>query len=483
MLSLATLDAILAINENGLIEELILGIIAAPQLALFFEKNPRLRKVITRDIPRWRTLLKARLQEAQATPGLSREVACFQQYQIMPEAQFIHQLPELLAQLNTLQSPFYHEAQQLVRENPVFSTALHTLFLQRWRLALIVQATALNQNLLEDEQEQLLQEIMKRLTLTGQLDPTLGSDDAATGKLWDMSSAITRRGEYQQIVAYGDFLATQPELKKLAEQLGRSRQAKLIPKKNAPLESWRTLVRQPALVPEQVEGVHLSDDILRLLPPELATLGISELEFEFYRRLAEKQLLTYRLQGDAWREKTVLRPVIRQDTDIQPRGPFIVCVDTSGSMGGFNEKCAKAFCLALMRVALSENRRCFIMLFSSGVISYELTARDGIEQALRFIGQRFRGGTDLASCLQEITAKMNNGGWEEADAVVISDFIAQRLPDGLITTIHQMQIQHQHRFHALAMSRHGKPGIMQIFDYIWHFDTGLSQRLVRRWRR
>jgi hypothetical protein len=33
--------------------------------------------------------------------------------------------------------------------------------------------------------------------------------------------------------------------------------------------------------------------------------------------------------------------------DEQPRGPFIVCVDTSGSMGGFNEQCAKAFCLAL----------------------------------------------------------------------------------------------------------------------------------------
>ncbi|MEA7609767.1 hypothetical protein ONJ23_27530, partial [Salmonella enterica subsp. enterica serovar Virginia] len=42
------------------------------------------------------------------------------------------------------------------------------------------------------------------------------------------------------------------------------------------------------------------------------------------------------------------------DVDEQPRGPFIVCVDTSGSMGGFNEQCAKAFCLALMRVALAD---------------------------------------------------------------------------------------------------------------------------------
>ncbi|MEA4373416.1 MAG: hypothetical protein ACLUQ2_08525, partial [Klebsiella pneumoniae] len=42
---------------------------------------------------------------------------------------------------------------------------------------------------------------------------------------------------------------------------------------------------------------------------------------------------------------------------------------------------------------------------------------------------------------------------------------------------------HQHRFHAVAMSVHGKPGIMRIFDHIWRFDTGLRSRLLRRWRR
>ncbi|MDP0989566.1 hypothetical protein Q6249_28460, partial [Klebsiella pneumoniae] len=87
------------------------------------------------------------------------------------------------------------------------------------------------------------------------------------------------------------------------------------------------------------------DDILRLLPPELATLGITELEIEFYRKLVEKQLLTDRLHGDAWREKITERPVTRQDFDEHPRGPFIVCVDTSGSMGGFNDQCAQAVCL------------------------------------------------------------------------------------------------------------------------------------------
>ena len=151
-------------------------------------------------------------------------------------------------------------------------------------------------------------------------------------------------------------------------------------------------------------------------------------------------------------------------------------------MGGFNEQCAKAFCLALMRIALADERRCFIMLFSSEIISYELTARDGLEQATHFLSQRFRGGTDLASCLKEIIKRMRDTQWLDADAVVISDFIAQRLPDDLVNDIHQHQQMYQHRFHAVAMSAHGKPGIMRIFDHIWRFDTGAGQRLRRRFR-
>lgn len=211
-------------------------------------------------------------------------------------------------------------------------------------------------------------------------------------------------------------------------------------------------------------------------------MNIGELEYEFYRRLLEHRLLTYRLQGENWREKVSERPVIHQQNEQQPRGPFIVCVDTSGSMGGFNERCAKAFCLALLRVALADNRRCYIMLFSTGIVKYELTGENGLEQAVRFLSQTFRGGTDLSACLSALLDKMDDKQWHDADAVVISDFIAQRLPDEVINKVKQRQKQLQHRFHAVAMSDHGKPGIMRIFDHIWRFDTGLKSRLMRRWR-
>jgi uncharacterized protein with von Willebrand factor type A (vWA) domain len=152
-------------------------------------------------------------------------------------------------------------------------------------------------------------------------------------------------------------------------------------------------------------------------------------------------------------------------------------------MGRFNEQCAKAFCLALLRIALEDNRRCYIMLFSTEIIHYELSAANGIEQAIRFLSQNFHGGTDLAACLVSTLRKMEDREWHEADAVIISDFIAQRLPDELVRKIKIQQQVHQHRFHAVAMSAYGKPGIMRIFDHIWRFDTRLKSRLMRRWKR
>ena len=482
-MTLDMLNVMLAVSEEGMIEEMLLALLASPQLAVFFEKFPRLKNIIAADIPRWREAVRARLKEVNVPPDLDAEVQTYQQAHLLSTSQFIVQLPQILGKLHQLQSPFAAQAQKLVDDNATFTPALHTLFLQRWRLSLVVQATSLNQQLLDEERDQLLSEVQERMTLSGQLDPVLAENDTAAGRLWDMSAGELKRGDYQLIVRYGDFLNQQPELLQLAEQLGRSREAKSVPKKDAPMETFRSLVREPATVPEQVDGLQQSDDILRLLPPELATLGITELEFEFYRKLVEKQLLTYRLHGDAWREKITERPVTRQDFDEQPRGPFIVCVDTSGSMGGFNEQCAKAFCLALMRVALADNRRCFIMLFSSEVVHYELTCEGGLEQAIRFLSQRFRGGTDLASCFRAIIERLQNPQWVDADAVVISDFIAQRLPDEVIAQVGELQRKHQHRFHAVAMSVHGKPGIMRIFDHIWRFDTGLRSRLLRRWRR
>ena len=484
MFSLETLDVMLAIKEAELIDELIVTLLATPQLQVLFEKFPRLKRALTKDLPEWRFRLKQRIHDTPVPPELAKEFYLYQHCQQSSQGTFQAELDETVEKLEQVNSPFVTEALALKdNASKTANASFHGLFMQRWRLNITFQTVTLHHQLLEQEQEQLQNELEQRLEMSGELSPLLVENDAAAGRLWDMSKGRRQRGDYQSLIRYGTFLQQQPELQQLAEQLGRSQTAKANPHEETTLEAHRLMVREPATVPEEVNGIHHSDDILRLLPSELATIGIPELEIEFYRRMLEKRLMTYQLQGDVWREKVVMRPVVYQQQEPQPRGPFVVCVDTSGSMGGFNEQCAKAFCLALLRIALADNRRCYIMLFASEVIHYELTSSSGLEQAMRFLGQHFRGGTDLSACLTATLDKLSTPEWQDADAVIISDFIAQRLPDEVQQRVKQQQIRHHHRFHALAMSHYGKPAIMRIFDHIWRFDTGMKSRVQRRWKR
>lgn len=77
MLTLDTLNVMLAVSEEGLIEEMIIALLASPQLAVFFEKFPRLKAAITDDVPRWREALRSRLKDARVPPELTEEVMCY----------------------------------------------------------------------------------------------------------------------------------------------------------------------------------------------------------------------------------------------------------------------------------------------------------------------------------------------------------------------------------------------------------------------
>lgn len=484
MLSLSALDLALAINEGELIEELLLTLLAAPQLARFFEKHPRLKRAVLHDLPSWRKSLEERVKEALVPATLADEFRLYQQSISADRVEFYRLLPGVLTALSENNSPFSPEAHRLHRDEQE-TTSHQILFNQRWRLSLILQVTTYHKKILEQEKEQLLAELQQHLALSGNLEPLISENDRASGKLWDLAKGSLKQPKQTDdlLLRYSEFLKSQPELEKLASLLGRSQTAKSVPEESHILEPLIVTEQVPDFTPEEVSGVGLSDDVLRLLPAELAFLGISELELEFYRKLAEKQLYTYRLQGDHWQERQVMRPVVHHHDEKQPRGPFIICIDTSGSMGGFNERCAKAFCLALVKIAMADNRQCHVMLFSTEQVHYDFLARDGIEQMTRFLLQSFKGGTDLASCLTETAKRLEMPQWRDADVVVMSDFIAQRLPDEVVKQVKHSQLQGKHRFHAVALSHYGKPGIMRIFDHIWRFDTGLKTRLLRQFRR
>lgn len=482
MISLDTLLNLLTLNDSINLNDFLATVLTAPQLVLLFEKSPKLKKMLQRELPQIEASLTQQLKNTPVPDNLAQEFAFYSQTLGLTYYPFTQQLQQTCQRLGALNSPFYEEAQSLLRqtEDEPLTPAQQSLFMQRWRMNLTLQALTLNDDLLEQHKQRLIEELKKQLAMSGFLAPLLDDDEEIShGRLWDLSKSSLQTGDSERLAEYSDFLHAQPQLNELAQKLGRSRESSAIAAENTPLGVEQIWQSQPSSFPEEVQGIHQSDDVLRLLPPELAALSLNELEIEFYRKLIEKRLLTYQLQGEDHQPIPKERPVIFQEQEQQPKGPFIVCVDTSGSMGGFNERCAKAFCLALLKIAFQENRRCFVMMFTQEIIHYELTAESGMPQLIRFLSQRFRGGTDLGHCLEEAVKKLQTDCWREADVVVISDFVAQRLNEKTQQQIREQQQAHQQRFHAVTLSDHGKPRLLSIFDFIWTFDTGLKSRLKR----
>lgn len=234
MLSLSALDLALAVNEGELIEEILLTLLAAPQLAWFFEKHPRLRRAVLTDMPSWRKSLEERVKEALVPAALADEFRLYQKSTAADRTEFYRLLPEILKALEDIHSPFSPEAHRLHRDEQE-TTSHQILFNQRWRLSLILQVTTYHKEILEQEKEQLLAELQQHLALSGNLDPLISENEQASGKLWDLAKgSLKSPGPADDLLLrYSEFLKSQPELEKLASLLGRSQTAKSVPQDSA----------------------------------------------------------------------------------------------------------------------------------------------------------------------------------------------------------------------------------------------------------
>ncbi|MBI3186856.1 MAG: hypothetical protein HYZ31_03160, partial [Gammaproteobacteria bacterium] len=124
-----------------------------------------------------------------------------------------------------------------------------------------------------------------------------------------------------------------------------------------PQQQPRSRQRESAQGTWQARGIYLSDDISRMLPVELMTLGHTSLKSLWHARRAERRLMCYQYDGvlpthipdfDLQAANNVCQP----DLEVRLQGPIILCLDTSASMKGMPELRARAVVLEATRVAL-----------------------------------------------------------------------------------------------------------------------------------
>ena len=150
------------------------------------------------------------------------------------------------------------------------------------------------------------------------------------------------------------------------------------------------------------------------------------------------------------------------------KGPFIVCVDTSGSMEGTPEHIAKVLCFGILKMAAKEQRKCFLINFSTGIQTLDLQhISNNVDELAHFLSMSFQGGTDISLALHESIEQLNTKNYKEADVLVISDFVMYKLDPRLVKMMQHEQSQNNTQFHSLVISDQAVEEVIEVFDHVW----------------
>lgn len=169
---------------------------------------------------------------------------------------------------------------------------------------------------------------------------------------------------------------------------------------------------------DEVVGVRLGNDLVRMIPAEMLNLATPELEDDFWQRWADHAILEFDLRGS---EKL-------------GQGPIICVVDESGSMGaadvagGTREAWSKALALAMCDQARQKGRDFHYIGFSSSRqhwIQSFVGGKTEIAKVIEMTEHFYCGGTSyeepLNDALKLIETAYDNFGKPRPDIVFISD--------------------------------------------------------------
>lgn len=481
MLGADGLNLALMIADSGIVESAVNDLMARSQLMVMAE-NRGVKASVKNHLSKWRGSVKRRITKVCETERFLQELSLYQEVIHLTENEFFERIDDVVRKLEW-HSAFYLQARRLLDKNKGLNNPMFPhYFCDQWYQSLFEAIKQAQVTELEANKEKVLNDLYQRMETMKNMDKVTDSgDEGSVGRLWDMASAKLSKTDVSVMKRYAEFLKKNNGLQEIAEQLGRMANEVDDPDlQRTPAEELQMVEEKSDEATDDIVGIHESDDLNKLLPNETMFLAYPELEVVFYKHLADKRLMNYRVQG----KSRTLRKVRAQKPDNQQveieKGPFVLCVDASGSMSGFPEQSAKAMAYALMQIALAEGRDCYVILFSTEQITYELTKQDGLREAADFLTYTFHGGTAFEPVLMKSIDLMSGDKYRNADLVVLSDFIAPRQSEEMLAKVEALKEQ-KNRFHAVSLSKYGNPALMSMFDHCWAYHPGLVGRLLKKW--
>jgi len=354
----------------------------------------------------------------------------------------------------------------------------------KWEKLLREKDEAYEEMVIDELKEQLKAQFKGQLQKMEGLMEMLAPFDFKPGQLFNMAKGEWKKRNLDLVKSYADLLAKDNSIKELADLMGRVSQAER--------EQERETYMKTTIIPEykpvhagksEIMGVRESDDVANMLSSEMLLLCDPNLELLFYKKFIEKKLQTYEYQGKYMSAREEQNPDVRIKEIEGQRGPYILCVDTSGSMSGGPEVICKVLAFALTKRALAEKRKCYLITFSTSITTFELTdIKNSIQSLLDFLGFSFDGGTNPEPALHEAVRKIeSDSSFAKADVLMLSDFEMGHLSDELLNKMKRAK-EKKTKFNSLVINNgfddSSNQGVLDIFDNNWTFDPSNQQSVI-----
>lgn len=344
--------------------------------------------------------------------------------------------------------------------------------LAQWDALLSAKLLEFQLGKLEDEAEDFRDLLDKKAEEYRKLYQLISPFSEYVGKYWDMSRELWQDTSFSVLEKYDDLLQKEDNIKELADLLGQMREAEIITEEE---EYERVIVRKEWVEDNEnkaeIVGIYESDDLSNLVSSEITYLGDEETEAIFLKKYADKGLQTFHYQDKYLVQSEDQFTETNLKTRLKEKGPFIICVDTSDSMHGLPEKIAKVLCFAILKMAARENRRAYLINFSTQIQTIDLyDIGRSLDEIAAFLQMSFHGGTDISLAMHEALRQLQSESYRDADVLIISDFIMYKVADEILDRVRYHQQNNGTQFHSLTLHDDPNAEVIVQFDTNWVYD-------------
>lgn len=260
-------------------------------------------------------------------------------------------------------------------------------------------------------------------------------------QVWALMGGRWNSLEYERLARVARLQVRYPQLIRITNRMGRMADPQGL--KRIGFTSGYA-EKLPMASHSDIAGVSMGRELGALLPTEMAQFLDPQLEDVFLQKYLTSHLQIFGSQSHAANTAQSLHT-----TPARPRGPMIVCCDTSGSMIGQPFKIALSLMMRLSKLASRQHRECLLIAFATDARPINvLTDRTLL---LRFFSQRAQGYTDARQMIDLLYTNLyKTPRYTGADVLWVTDFRIPIAPQPQLAKMKHLQNEGT-RFYGLQI--------------------------------